>query len=72
MLDWDSGPSLEKKLIGRAGVSAPEREAGAYQFGTKRSWAVGRFSGWAASVPRGFLPFSLFFSFSFFFFSFVS
>jgi hypothetical protein len=45
------------ELTGGAGVSASGREREAYQFGTKWCWAVGLFWSWAASVPRGLLPF---------------
>jgi hypothetical protein len=62
----ESGPSLEMVLTGGARVSASGRERRAYRFGTKRYWAVGLFWSWAASVPRGLLPFSLFFFHLFF------
>jgi hypothetical protein len=61
------------ELTGVAGVSASGREREAYQFGTKRCWAVGLFWSWAASVPHDLLPFFLYsFAISFFEFCFIS
>jgi hypothetical protein len=48
------------------------RAGAAYRFGTKASWAVGLFWGWAERLPAAFFYNFLFFSFSFSVFLFVS